>query len=80
MLELTLKVPDQVSLGEPVEVAIQLKNVGEVPIPVPTVLSLSSLVLRINSTDPTGRITFMRPANITSCPHIELKTLEPAAR
>jgi len=76
-LELTLKVPDQVSLGEPVEVAIQLKNVGEVSIPVPTVLSLSSLVLRINSTDPTGRITFMRPANITSCPHIELKPLEP---
>jgi hypothetical protein len=76
-LELTLQVPEQVALGEPVEVAIQLKNVGEVPIPVPTVLSLSSLVLRINSTDPTGKITFMRPANITSCPHIELTTLQP---
>jgi hypothetical protein len=34
-------------------------------------------VLRINSTDPTGKITFMRPANIASCPHIELTTLQP---
>lgn len=68
---------DQVHLGEPVEVSFALTNTGQVPIPVPETLDLASLTVRINVTDPTGRITFMRPATVASCPKLALTTLAP---
>jgi hypothetical protein len=68
---------DQVALGEPLEVRYQLTNNGEMQIPVPETLELASLTLRINVTDPSGRITFMRPATILSCPTLTLVELAP---
>lgn len=68
---------DQVHLGEPVEVTFELKNTGEVAIPAPETLDLPSLTVRINVTDPGGRITFMRPARVASCPKLGLTQLAP---
>ncbi|NOT08118.1 MAG: hypothetical protein HOP28_07925 [Gemmatimonadales bacterium] len=68
---------DQVHLGEPVEVTFELKNTGEVAVPVPETLDLSSLTVRINVTEPGGRITFMRPARVESCPKLGLRELAP---
>jgi len=68
---------DQVHLGEPVEVTFELRNSGKVSIPVPEALDLASLTVRINVTDPGGRITFMRPADVASCPALGLTELAP---
>jgi hypothetical protein len=68
---------DQVHLGEPVEVRFELRNIGEVAIPVPESLDLASLTVRINVTDPGGKITFMRPAVVSSCPNLALRELAP---
>jgi len=68
---------DHVSLGEPVSLSVSLRNRGPGPVPAPETLDAESLTLRINVTDPTGRITFMRPANVLSCPRLTLKELAP---
>jgi len=68
---------DQVTLGEPVELAFELTNTGEVSLPVPESLDLASLNVRINVTNPSGRITFIRPATIDPCPHLSLVELPP---
>lgn len=68
---------DQVTLGEPIDLAFTLTNTGESAIPVPETLDVASLIVRINVTDPSGRITFMRPYNVSSCPRLELIELEP---
>jgi hypothetical protein len=68
---------DQVHLGEPVTLRFTLTNAGETAIPAPEALDTESLLIRINVTDPTGQITFMRPPEIESCPHITLQPLEP---
>ena len=68
---------DQVQLGEPVTLRYTLTNAGNVPIPAPEALDVESLLVRINVTDPTGRITFIRPPEVESCPHITLRALGP---
>jgi hypothetical protein len=68
---------DQVVLGEPMELIFQITNTGKVSLPVPETLDLPSLVVRVNVTDPSGRITFMRPATINPCPHLSLVQLPP---
>lgn len=68
---------DQAHLGEPVEVAFTLRNDGPAPVPVPERLDLPSLTVRINVTDPNGRITFLRPATVASCPKLGLTLLQP---
>jgi hypothetical protein len=68
---------DQVALGEPLPLRVRLTNNGEVPVPVPQALDVPSLILRINVTDPTGRITFMRPPTVSSCPNLTLVELAP---
>jgi len=68
---------DQVTLGEPLQARVRLTNNGTVPIPVPQALDVPSLTLRINVTDATGRITFMRPANVSPCPNLTLVELAP---
>lgn len=78
--ELTLALStDEVRLGEPVTLSYTLTNTGEASIPAPTALDTASLLVRINVTDPTGRITFMRPPDVESCPHITLQSLAPQA-
>jgi hypothetical protein len=68
---------DQIHLGEPLEVTFEVKNNGEISIPVPEMLDLPSLTVRINVADPGGRITFMRPAEVASCPKLGLTELKP---
>jgi hypothetical protein len=77
-LDLSLKTSgDQVRLGEPLELAFELRNTGGVPLPVPVSLDTESLTVRISVTDPTGRITFMRPPRVASCPSLDLVPLAP---
>jgi len=77
-LELTVTPSsDQVTLGEPIDLAFSLTNNGSSAIPVPDTLDVDSLIVRINVTDPSGRIMFMRPHNVSSCPRLELVELEP---
>src|SRR5262245_24439614 len=68
---------DQVSLGEPIDLAYRLTNNGQAAVPVPESLDVKSLTIRINVTDPSGRITFMRPYNVLSCPNMNLTELAP---
>jgi hypothetical protein len=68
---------DSVSLGEPVALTFELANRGEVALPVPSELDVESLTVRVSVTDPAGRITFMRPATIESCPRTGLIELPP---
>jgi len=70
---------DQVRLGEPVTLTFTLRNAGNVPLPTPESLDVESLTVRISVTDPTGRITFMRPEQVTSCPHINIEELPPGS-
>lgn len=68
---------DQVSLGEPLTLDFELRNSGEVPLAAPAKLDRESLTVRVSVTDPAGRITFMRPSKVSSCPHIEIEELAP---
>jgi hypothetical protein len=68
---------DRVSLGEPVTVNLELRNQGPTPLPVPTNLDVESLTVRMNVTGPTGKITFMRPETVSSCPRITIQELPP---
>jgi hypothetical protein len=68
---------DQIALGEPIDLAFTLKNTGPAPVPVPETLDVPSLTVRISVTDPSGRITFMRPYNVSSCPSLNLIELAP---
>lgn len=73
-IELSTATP---KLGEPVQLSYQLRNAGEVPLPVPEIFDTETLTVRVNVTDPTGRITFMRPEKIDSCPHLAVARLTP---
>ena len=53
---------------------------GRCPLPVPESLDVESLTVRINVTDPTGRITFMRPAAWTRAHEPTIEALEPRRR
>ena len=76
--ELTIDLSsDRVRLGEPITLTFTLRNAGEVPLPAPSTLDIESLTVRINVTDPAGRITFIRPETVSSCPHITIELLEP---
>jgi hypothetical protein len=66
-------------LGEPVGLTFELDNSGEVPLPVPATLDTESMTVRINVTDPAGRITFLRPEKIKSCPRVSLQALSPGS-
>lgn len=78
MLEVTVAPSaDQVVLGEPIDLEYRLTNNGSAAVPVPDTLDVAALTVRINVTDPSGRITFMRPPNVSSCPRLELIELEP---
>jgi hypothetical protein len=80
MLELALTLSsDRVVLGEPVTLTWTLTNRATAAVPAPEELAVESLVARVSVTDPSGRITFMRPANILSCPRIVIVPLEPGA-
>jgi hypothetical protein len=76
VLTLALSV-ERIRLGEPVTLAFELRNAGPVPLAVPERLDVESLTVRISVTDPAGRITFMRPERIASCPRITISELEP---
>lgn len=68
---------DQVTLGEPIDLAFKLTNNGPSAVPVPENIDVESLTVRINVTNPSGRITFMRPYNVSSCPRLDLMELAP---
>lgn len=65
------------ALGEPVELSFHLNNAAAVPLPVPATLDTESMTVRINVTDPSGRITFLRPERVNSCPRVTLEELAP---
>jgi hypothetical protein len=79
MLDLSVTSSDRVALGEPITLAWTLTNRGQAAVLAPAELNVESLVARVAVTDPTGRITFMRPAEIHSCPRISMEPLEPGA-
>ena len=68
---------DHVSLGEPVDLDFRLTNRGDASLPAPDGLDVESLTARVSVTDPSGLLTFMRPAVVDSCPSIRIKELEP---
>jgi len=68
---------DHVFLGEPIDLSFRLTNTGASAVPVPETLDVDALTVRINITDPSGRITFMRPTNVRSCPKLNLVELAP---
>ena len=70
----------QAALGEPLRLSYTLENEGQFPLTAPDRLDTETLTLRISVTDPTGRVTFMRPAAIDSCPNLLLEELAPGAR
>lgn len=70
---------DRVALGEPITLTWTLTNQAATTVPVPDELAVESLVARVSVTDPIGRITFMRPPEISSCPRILIVPLEPGA-
>ncbi len=70
---------DRVALGEPVTLTWTLTNRATTAVPAPDELAVESLVARVSVTDPSGRITFMRPPAILSCPRIVIAPLEPGA-
>jgi hypothetical protein len=70
---------DRVALGEPVDLTWTLTNRAPAAILAPDELALESLVARVSVTDPGGKITFMRPPDIESCPRIVIAPLEPGA-
>jgi hypothetical protein len=79
-LELTVQLAsDKLALGEPTELSWTLSNRGQTAVSAPTELTVESGVARVNITDPTGRITFMRPSEAHSCPHVSMAPLEPGA-
>jgi hypothetical protein len=80
MLELSVESPsDRVALGEPITLTWTLTNRGSAAVLAPAELDIESLVARVSVTDPTGKITFMRPAGIKSCPTIVIVPMEPGA-
>jgi hypothetical protein len=80
MLELSVgSSSDRVALGEPITLSWTLTNRGSAAVLAPAELDIESLVARVSVTDPTGKITFMRPADIRSCPTIVIVPLEPGA-
>jgi hypothetical protein len=70
---------DRVALGEPITLNWTLTNGGQTAVMAPAELDVESLVARVAVTNPTGKITFMRPAEIYSCPRISIVPLEPGA-
>jgi hypothetical protein len=70
---------DRVTLGEPVTLSWTLTNRGHTAVPTPAELAVDSLVARVSVTDPTGRVTAMRPAEVRSCPQVPIVPLEPGA-
>ncbi|MEV7013075.1 hypothetical protein [Streptosporangium sp. NPDC051022] len=67
----------QVTLGEPLALTWELTGRGTPARPVPLTLDVPSLTARVSVTDPRDVITFMRPADIESCPTIRLEPLRP---
>jgi hypothetical protein len=80
MLELSVAPSsDRVRLGEPVTLSWTLTNRGRTAVPAPAEPTVESLVARVNVTDPTGRVTAMRPAEVDACPQVPIVPLEPGA-
>jgi hypothetical protein len=80
LLELSVELSsDRVTLGEPATLSWTLTNRGDDAVPAPAEPAVESLVARVNVTDPTGRITFMRPAELRSHPPVAIVPLEPGA-
>lgn len=74
-LEISAK-KKNVCLGEPVVASWNLRNVGKDPVVVPETLDTKKMIARINVTDPQGKITFLRPVDIATCPHLRFKALQ----
>ncbi len=80
MLELVVTPSsDRVALGEPVTLTWTLTNRASAAVLAPDELAVESLVARVSVTDLSGKITFMRPPDIESCPRILIAPLEPGA-
>ena len=78
--DLTIELSSRrVRLGEPLTLSYTLSNQGAVPLAVPETLDTESLTVRVNVTDPAGRITFMRPDAVKSCPRLVNTALEPGS-
>jgi hypothetical protein len=80
LLKLTVEPSsDRIALGEPITLTWTLTNRGSMAMPVPAELTLQSLVVVVSVTDPCGKTTSMKPADLESCPKSELVPLEPGA-
>ena len=77
-LELQLNAArETLMLSEPLILCWTLVNRGKKPLPVPQELGTRSLIARISVTDPDDEITFVRPPDLQSCPHIRFVSLSP---
>jgi hypothetical protein len=79
-LELTVQLAsDHLTWGEPTTLSWTLTNRGPTAVSAPAELTVESMVARVNITDPTGRITFMAPAEARACAEVSMAALEPGA-
>lgn len=66
-------------LGQPITLTWTLTNASTGPVAVPDRIGTGTLVARVNVTDSSGRITFMRPPALDACPTTQVVALEPGA-
>jgi hypothetical protein len=66
-------------LGQPITLEWTLTNAGAGPVPVPDRIDTETLIARVNVTDASGRITFMRPPALEACSTTTVVALEPGA-
>ena len=70
---------ERARLGQPITLAWTLTNDSEGPVPVPDRIDAETMIARINVTDSSGRITFMRPPVLDACFTYNVVALEPGA-
>lgn len=68
---------DRARLGEPISLDWTLTNDGVATVPVPDRIDVETMLARVSVTDPSGRITFMRPEVLDACFTYQVVPLEP---
>ena len=64
---------DAIALGEPLVVRWTLTNDSERSVLVPSRIDINSLAARVSVTDPSGKVTFLRPVEQEVCSHNPLR-------
>lgn len=81
MLEVRVEVSDsRPRLGQPIDLRWTLVNTGGAPVPAPARVDAQDLVARVSVADPSGVVTFMRPAEPGTCVYVPVVELPPGGQ